>query len=46
MTRKGKSRLAQALPLWANAQAALEDKLGARDWSTVHRGLEQFIVAS
>jgi hypothetical protein len=46
MTSKGKSRLAKAAPLWANAQAAIEDKLGARDWSTVHRGLEQLIVAS
>ena len=39
LTEAGNRRLAQALPLWENAQNGLRRKLGARDWATVQGAL-------
>jgi DNA-binding MarR family transcriptional regulator len=39
LTATGTRRLAQALPLWEEAQNALRRKLGARDWATIQGAL-------
>jgi DNA-binding MarR family transcriptional regulator len=43
LTRKGKARMQEALPLWEGAQEALKRSLGTRNWETAHEGLDQLI---
>jgi DNA-binding MarR family transcriptional regulator len=45
VTKKGRSRLRQALPLWSGAQQALKKKLGNRNWDLVRDGLDYLIRA-
>ena len=43
ITKKGRSRLRQALPLWERAQDALKEKLGDQAWVDVRAGLDRLI---
>ena len=43
LTPKGRARLEAALPLWERAQRRLRQKLGARGWKEVQRGLDHVI---
>ncbi len=40
ITKKGQSRLREALPLWKKAQDMLKGRLGNRDWSATHTSLD------
>ena len=46
ITKKGRSRLRQALPLWSGAQQVLRKKLGDRNWDLVRNGLDDLIRAA
>jgi DNA-binding MarR family transcriptional regulator len=46
ITKKGWSRLQQALPLWESAQQTLQRKLNDRNWAAVHSGLEHLVRVS
>lgn len=46
ITKKGQSRLRQALPYWEQAQANLRRKLGDQNWGRVHDCLNQLIRAA
>jgi DNA-binding MarR family transcriptional regulator len=46
VTRKGRARLREGLPLWEEAQAALKRKLGNSHWTSVHENLERLIDAA
>jgi DNA-binding MarR family transcriptional regulator len=46
ITRKGRTRVREALPLWERAQEALKRKLGNRDWFSVHESLDRLIQAA
>ena len=43
ITRKGQSRLREALPLWERAQDDLRQKLGDQDWTGVRHSLDRLI---
>jgi DNA-binding MarR family transcriptional regulator len=43
VTEKGRSRLAEALPLWKHAQETLRRKLGEQNWANLHSDLDQLI---
>jgi len=43
ITKKGRARLREALPLWEQAQATLKGKLGDRNWISVHNTLDLLI---
>jgi DNA-binding MarR family transcriptional regulator len=43
LTSKGRSRLAEALPLWESAQRRLKRNLGARRWDAVRESLDHVI---
>ena len=43
ITKKGRSQLREALPLWIRAQGVLKRKLGDRNWDMVHNGLDHLI---
>jgi DNA-binding MarR family transcriptional regulator len=43
VTKKGRSRLREALPLWLGAQRGLKQKLGDRNWDMVRNGLDHLI---
>jgi DNA-binding MarR family transcriptional regulator len=43
ITKKGRSRLREALPLWERAQEALREKLGSQAWVDVRAGLDRLI---
>ncbi|HTO06311.1 MAG TPA: MarR family winged helix-turn-helix transcriptional regulator [Myxococcota bacterium] len=43
LTAKGRSRLAEAVPLWEQAQRSLRRSLGARRWDDVRRSLDHVI---
>lgn len=43
ITRKGRSRLREALPLWERAQDALRQKLGDQGWVGVRHSLDRLI---
>jgi DNA-binding MarR family transcriptional regulator len=45
VTKKGKARLREALPLWKQAQETLRRSLGDRDWANVHDVLDRLILA-
>ena len=46
ITKKGRSRLREALPLWSRAQQALRKRLGDRNWEAVRNGLDHLIRAA
>jgi DNA-binding MarR family transcriptional regulator len=46
ITKKGRSRLREALPLWSTAQQALRKRLGDRNWEVVCIGLDHLIQAA
>jgi DNA-binding MarR family transcriptional regulator len=46
VTKKGRSRLRQALPLWEQAQQALRKKLGDRNWDQIREDLDDLIRAA
>jgi DNA-binding MarR family transcriptional regulator len=46
ITKAGRSRLREALPLWSSAQRALKRKLGDRTWDEVRRVLDHLIRAA
>ena len=46
MTKLGRTRLREALPLWEKAQKALKAKLGDRDWAGMHDSLDRVIRAA
>jgi DNA-binding MarR family transcriptional regulator len=46
VTKKGKVRLREALPLWKQAQETLRRSLGERDWANVHNVLDRLIRAA
>src|SRR5262249_4897389 len=46
ITKKGRSRLREALPLWEKAQAILRRKLGSRRWSVIRAGLDDLTRAA
>jgi DNA-binding MarR family transcriptional regulator len=43
MTKKGRSRLREALPLWEKAQQTLKRKLGDRKWDVIRDDLDDLI---
>lgn len=45
ITKKGKLKLQEALPLWRNAQQKLRRKLGDRRWYSLHNDLKHLIDA-
>src|SRR6516162_10522531 len=46
ITKMGRSRLREALPLWTKAQQALKKRLGDRTWGAVHGALDHLIRAA
>jgi len=46
VTAKGRSRLAEALPLWKQAQETLRRKLGEQNWVHIHSDLDRLIRAA
>ena len=46
ITKKGRSRLREALPLWERAQDALRQKLGDQAWVGVRHSLDSLIRAA
>ena len=43
ITKKGRSRLRAAVPLWENAQRTLRRKLGDRRWDLIQNDLDDLI---
>jgi DNA-binding MarR family transcriptional regulator len=43
ITRKGRERLGEALPLWKKAQEMLKARLGPRTWKAAHSSLDDLI---
>jgi len=43
ITKKGRSRLREALPLWEKAQETLRRKLGLRRWAVIRADLDDLI---
>ena len=46
ITKKGLSRLREALPLWEKAQQTLRRKLGLRRWAVIRADLDDLIRAA
>ena len=46
MTKKGRSRLREALPFWEHAQETLRQKLGSRKWPIIMADLDDLIRAA
>jgi DNA-binding MarR family transcriptional regulator len=46
LTRQGRSRLRQALPLWEQAQETLRRNLGVRKWTGIRSDLDDLIRAA
>jgi len=46
VTEKGRLRLAEALPLWKQAQETLRRKLGEQNWINIHNDLDRLIRAA
>ena len=46
ITRTGRTRLREALPLWEKAQQALRTKLGDRRWDLIRKDLDDLIRAA
>jgi DNA-binding MarR family transcriptional regulator len=45
ITKKGRSRLREALPLWEKAQETLQRKLGPRKWAAIRADLDDLTRA-
>src|SRR5215470_18154900 len=45
ITKKGRSRVREALPLWERAQASLKRKLGDPSWYAVRDSLDRLVSA-
>lgn len=45
ITKKGRARLRDAIPLWEQAQRALRRKLGGRRWEVIRKDLDDLIRA-
>jgi DNA-binding MarR family transcriptional regulator len=43
ITKKGRSRLREALPLWETAQQTLQQRLGMRRWADIRADLDDLI---
>jgi DNA-binding MarR family transcriptional regulator len=43
ITKKGRSRLGEALPLWEKAQETLQRRLGMRRWADIRADLDDLI---
>ena len=43
ITKKGKTQLSKALPLWEKAQKTLHAKLGNQDWARVRDSLDRLL---
>jgi DNA-binding MarR family transcriptional regulator len=43
ITRKGRERLSEALPLWKKAQETLKARLGERAWKAAHSSFDNLI---
>jgi DNA-binding MarR family transcriptional regulator len=43
ITKKGRSRLREALPLWEMAQQTLQQRLGMRRWADIRADLDDLI---
>ena len=43
ITKKGRSRLREALPLWQTAQETLQRRLGMRRWADIRADLDDLI---
>jgi DNA-binding MarR family transcriptional regulator len=46
ITKKGRTRLREAVPLWEKAQQALRTKLGDRRWDVIRKDLDDLIRAA
>jgi len=46
ITKKGRSRLREALPFWETAQETLRQKLGSRKWPIIMADLDDLIRAA
>jgi len=46
ITKKGHTKLREALPYWERGQETLRRKLGDRNWVSVHDCLDQLIRAA
>jgi DNA-binding MarR family transcriptional regulator len=46
ITKKGRSRLREALPFWQKAQETMRQKLGRRRWSVIMTDLDDLIRAA
>jgi DNA-binding MarR family transcriptional regulator len=46
ITKKGRTRIWKALPLWERAQDALRRELGDRKWNEVRSDLDRLIRAA
>jgi len=46
ITKQGRARLREAMPLWEKAQKALKTKLGDADWAGMHDSLDHVIRAA
>jgi DNA-binding MarR family transcriptional regulator len=46
ITKKGRSRLRDAVPLWEQAQHSLKKKLGDRRWDMIRKDLDDLILAA
>jgi DNA-binding MarR family transcriptional regulator len=46
ITKKGRSRLREAMPLWEEAQQTLRKKLGDRRWDAIRNSLDDLIRAA
>lgn len=44
VTPAGHALMTEAIPLWEGAQRTLQIKLGQKDWSIVHAGLDRLIA--
>ena len=45
VTKKGRLRMGEALPIWKQAQDTLRRKLGEQSWVNIHSDLDQLIRA-
>jgi DNA-binding MarR family transcriptional regulator len=46
ITKKGRSRLREAVPLWEQAQQTLQRKLGDRRWDAIRKDLDDLVRAA
>ena len=46
ITKKGRTRLRDSMPLWEKAQRALRTKLGDRRWDVIRKDLDDLIRAA